>query len=570
MAPRFDDLPNLRGMACLAVVHASHPPFRMQQYPDHSDLFDTRAAAGVAIFVLLIHIIANIITPYELHRDEFLYLAMGEHLRLWRMDFPPFIAIVGRISHALFNASIPGLRLAPAISHAALVYCAAWATAAFGARRSAQTLTALAVATSPFFLRPGALFQPVTFDQLWWTLTLVALIMRIRDDNPKHWIGMGVFLGLGALTKFSIAFLAVGIILAVILTPLRRDILTRWPWLALAIAIIIGHPSITGQIALGWPVRQQMADLQSSQLTHVSYLQFLTGQLHGGPISIFAIFGMFFLMRSHANAGKEIIARAQPVINAKSTNGNFNAVACDWRPIAISTITPFVLLLIMRGKAYYIGPIYPILMAAGAAALNQYSHKLSPQRPTKVLAVAAAAVALFGMLTIPYGLPVLAPPDMQSFERAFGGKTGTTTNTGEEIALPQDYADMLGWTRLTETVARVWRTLPPTDTANAIIIATNYGRAGAIDLLGRSRGLPHAISPVGSYWFFGPGDKTGSTAVVVGDNPERLHRFYSEVTEVARTNNPWGVPEEQAVPIYVCRGAKRSIAEVWPSFAGQN
>ena len=129
---------------------------------------------------------------------------------------------------------------------------------------------------------------------------------------------------------------------------------------------------------------------------------------------------------------------------------------------------------------------------------------------------------------------------------------------------------MLGWTPLTQAVARVWHALPPGDTANAIILATNYGRAGAIDLLGRSRGLPPTIAPVGSYWFFGPGERTGSTTVVIGANPERLHKLFSEVMEVARTNNPWGVPEEQSVPIYVCRGPIKSIAAVWPSLAGQN
>lgn len=77
----------------------------------------------------------------------------------------------------------------------------------------------------------------------------------------------------------------------------------------------------------------------------------------------------------------------------------------------------------------------------------------------------AAVVALFGMPTLPFGLSVLAPPDMQSFERAFGGKSANKTNICEQIALPQDYADMLGWPPLTQTVARVWRTLPAADTA---------------------------------------------------------------------------------------------------------
>ena len=512
----------------------------MPATPTSSNAFSPRTAAFLAIAVLVIHIVTNLITPYEFHRDEFLYFAMGDHLRLWRMDFPPFIAIVARFSHALFNESLAGLRLAPAFSHAALVYCAAFATSVFGGRRSAQMLAGLAVATSPLFMRAGAMFQPVTFDQLWWTLALVALMLRIRDNDTKHWLGLGIFLGLGALTKFSVAFVAAGVVVAVLATPLRRDLLTKFPWIGLLAAIVIGHPAITGQIALGWPLRQQMADLQSSQLDRVALLDFVTGQFGFGPIVVLGVAGFVFAFRS------------------------------QWRPIAIATGTAFLLLLFMRGKAYYIGPIYPVLAAAGAAALDRLGERIAPRRPTKVLAVAAAAVALYGIASLPFGLPLLAPTEMVEFTKAVGGESATRTNTGERLALPQDYADMIGWESLTQTVVRVWNSLPPSDRAQAVLIASNYGRAGALDLLGRSQGLPPAISPAGSYWFVGPGDKRGDVAGVVADNALKLHQVFREVTEVAQTNNPWGVAEEQRVKVYICRGAIRSLAEVWPSLAGQN
>lgn len=97
--------------------------------------FSAPTAALVSIAVLVLHILANLTTPYGFHRDEFLYLAMGEHLRLWQMDFPPFIALVGRASHALFGTSLAGIRLGPAFAHAGLVYAATLATSLFGGRR---------------------------------------------------------------------------------------------------------------------------------------------------------------------------------------------------------------------------------------------------------------------------------------------------------------------------------------------------------------------------------------------------------------------------------------------------
>lgn len=519
---------------------ASKTTSRSAPQPATDREFSLSTAVGLAVAVLVIHIATNIITAYGFHRDEFLYFAMGEHLKLWRMDFPPFIAIVARFSHALFGESLPGLRLGPAFSHAAIVFATAYATSIFGGRRSAQMLAGLALAMSPLFMRAGAMFQPVTFDQLWWTMALLALAIRIRDNDPKHWLGMGIFLGLGALTKFSIAFIAAGIVVATFATPLRKDLATKFPWIGLLAAVVIGHPSITGQFALGWPVKGQMSDLQSSQLARVEWFDFLTGQISYGPIVIIGAIGLVYAFRT------------------------------QWRPIAIATATAFLLLLFLHGKSYYIGPIYPMLVALGATAVDAWSVRISPKRPSKVLASVAAVVALYGMVTLPFGLPLLAPNEMVEYTRAIGGDFATVTNTGERLKLPQDYADMIGWDKLAETVAAVWSTLPPADAEKAVLIGTNYGRAGALDLLGRPLGLPPAISTAGTYWFFGPGDKRGDVAVVAADDDSALKQFFREVKEVARTNNPWGVTEEQTVRIFVCRDPVRSLAEIWPSFAGQN
>src|SRR5215204_182856 len=84
-----------------------------------------RAAWAVAAVVLVAHVAANAWSPYGVHRDEFLYMAMGEHLRLWRMDFPPFIALLSRATRALFGDSLVSLRLGPALAGAALVASAA-------------------------------------------------------------------------------------------------------------------------------------------------------------------------------------------------------------------------------------------------------------------------------------------------------------------------------------------------------------------------------------------------------------------------------------------------------------
>ena len=46
---------------------------------------------------LATHIAANVWTPYEFHRDAFLYTAMGSHLRILHMDFPPLARVFGSV-----------------------------------------------------------------------------------------------------------------------------------------------------------------------------------------------------------------------------------------------------------------------------------------------------------------------------------------------------------------------------------------------------------------------------------------------------------------------------------------
>ena len=470
--------------------------------------------------VFTVHVAVNAASPYGFHRDEFLYLAMGRHLRLWAMDFPPFIAIAARATLETIGGSLVAVRLLPAAAAALLVLAAGWIARRLGGGTGASIIAALAVALSPLFMRAGSLFQPVVFDQLWWTLALIAL-MRIPEhgaEGGRGWLPLGTALGIGLLTKYSIAFIGVGIAAATLATPLRRWLLTPWPWLAAAVALLIGSPSLVGQLNLDFPVLGQMSDLRGSQLERIGPGEFITGNLEFlGPAVLLAIAGVFELLRPQRTAGE--------------------------RAVAWAAVTTFVLLMLLRGKAYYVGPIYPALFAAGAVWIAARGRAI---RWTTV-----ALICVAGVIALPFGLPVLPPMAMARYAGAIG--IGTETNQGEQIELPQDYADMLGWEEQVRATASVYDELPDDERAEAVIVGTNYGRAGAHDHLGVPLGMPHAIAPVGSYWFFGPGEKPGRVAIVIGGSSDDLARFYSSVTT-----------------IWVARSPRLTLQEMWPQFEGQN
>src|SRR3990172_11428920 len=108
---------------------------------------------------------------------------MGRHLELWRMDFPPAIALLSQAVRAALGNGLFGIRLVPALFGTALVVLAGLIARELGGGRVAQGVAALAVIASPLFLRAANLFQPVVLDQVVWTVALFALARRRRTDD---------------------------------------------------------------------------------------------------------------------------------------------------------------------------------------------------------------------------------------------------------------------------------------------------------------------------------------------------------------------------------------------------
>ena len=165
-----------------------------------------------------------------------------------------------------------------------------------------------------------------------------------------------------------------------------------------------------------------------------------------------------------------------------------------FRPVGWSIAVAFVLLLAGQAKPYYAGPLYPTLFAAGSVLLERTAQSL---RGEMLQAATVALLFAFFLLVLPLGVPVLPPLEMAAYARSLGITEAVRTNTGAVGALPQDYADMLGWKEQAEAVARVYRGLTPEQRERTVLVGGNYGEAGALDFYGPRLGLPPVVSPGG-------------------------------------------------------------------------
>jgi 4-amino-4-deoxy-L-arabinose transferase-like glycosyltransferase len=520
---------------------------------------DSRRRLSVAVLgafagaKLALHLVVLVVSPFGIHRDALLYFAMGNHLRFWRMDFPPFIAVMANLQTWLFGHSMAAARVLPALEGTAVLVMTVVIAAELGGGTFAQGLAALGVLCAGIFLRPSNLFQPVVLDQLWWTLSLYALLRVGRAaaagasrGEHRWWIAFGVAAGLGLLTKFSILFLGLAVLGALVITPLRRTLRTPWPWAAAVIAVGIGSPSIVGQIALGYPVVGQMHDLAASQLSHVSWLSFVVAQPFMLGFTAFAL----------AIAGAVALVASPRLLPYR---------AAGW-----ACVLAFALLLVLHGKAYYIGPVFPTLLAGGATWLEGVSAGTSAHVRPAFRWIVVVLVAAEGLRFLPIALPILSPTGTARYIVAAGGEWALGTNRGTTDLLPQDFADQTEWLQQAAALSRVYHALPPDEQAQAVIGADNYGEAGAAEFYAPRFGLPPVVCGCGSYWYFGPGPRPGRVLIAIGDDSSDVAQLYGSVRRVARVLSPWGVAEERSVPIYLARQPHATLQQVWPTLGHGN
>lgn len=98
---------------------------------------------------------------------------------------------------------------------------------------------------------------------------------------------------------------------------------------------------------------------------------------------------------------------------------------------------------------------------------------------------------------------------------------------------------MLGWPQQVQAVADEWNKFTAEERAQTVLVASNYGRAGALDLYGPAHGLPPVISAAGSFWYFGAGDKPGDILLALGGDVQEYQQLYEQCRALLLVGTAW-------------------------------
>ena len=510
-----------------------------------------QTALNLAVFFaaikFVLHVAANLWEAhigYGYFRDELYYIICGRNLAWGYVDHGPGVALQAKLAIALFGKSLAGIRMISAVAGASRVFLTGILAWSLGGRSPAQALAMIGVLVAPQYLGTDSFLSMNSVESIFWMSCLLTLILIVRGGSEKLWLLFGVSAGLGLLNKPSMTFFLLTLLAALLITPQRRILFSRWMAAGVALLLLIALPNLIWQAHYHWPTLEFLhnGEIENKNIK-LSPLPFLAKQilnLHPATVLIWGA-GLIWLLR--------------------------NRHAKNWRWLGLTYVFFLVAMMALHAKDYYVSPIYPILFAAGGMAWEEHFANRSSVKTNRIFAFPVLEIVLLvtGALVLPMALPVMPPQQWIAYTKAVH-LYNSRDNTENEATgpLPQFYADRFGWQEEVDKVSRIYHSLSLEDQREVGIYCSNYGEASAINFLGSD--LPFAISGHNNYWLWGPHGKTGELMIVInGSTPEEMRKFYDSVQVAGRMEHPLSMPYEHR-NIYLVRGRHKDILDDWLDF----
>ena len=482
------------------------------------------AAVAIAAAVLLLHLCTNM--RYGLHRDELQVLSDAMHLDWGYITYPPLTPFLERIAHSLFGMSLVGLRLFSALAQAAIVVVAALMARELGGGRLAQGAAALAVALSPIALFEGTEFQYSSYEQFAWVLVTYGVVRLLTSEEARWWLWIGVFAAVGLLAKYTVVLFVVALLLGFALSPARRLMLNRWFVAGCATTVLLLLPNVI------WQMRHNFVSYHFLQHIHARDVRIGRGSAK-----------QFWLGQTLlcANAFALPLWISGTVVALRSRR---------YRPLGWAFVLTVALLALSRGRGYYQAAAFPVVIAIGAVAAETWLQDRRNRLRRVLIGAWIFGVVAYGGFVAAVLIPFASSGPLRDFA----------------LKHNEDLREEIGWDDLVQNVAVVRDSLPAEQQQHLGILASNYGEAGAVEMLGPQYHLPAPLNWTNSGWLRGYPEPPPTTVIVLGLDREEADTRFSACRLAAHTGNREGVANEESRyhrDIFVCGPPRLPWPEFW-------
>jgi len=496
---------------------------------------------ALVLYCALAEFLLQVLTAsrYGIFRDELYYYACSQHLAWGYVDQPPLIAALVWLERHVGGSSLYSLRFLSALAGAVTVWLTGHMTGKLGGGRTAQAMAALSTLIASGLLAFWHIMTMNAFEPLIWLACGYVVMRVIQTGDQRLWVWFGILAGVGLENKWSMGVFGVGVALGLLFTRERRAFAQKWIWIALALAMVIWLPNVLWNVRHHWPFFELLANIRRhGRDVALAPLAFILQQvLFMNPLTAPVWIGgaIWFFAGRDRESGER---------------GRYAALGWVF-------LTVLAIFIVAKGKAYYVWPVFPMAFAAGGVAFEAWTRRISWFRPAYALLMLAA-----GAFLLPMMVPVLSPEKFIAYETRFHLVPPAVEHQPVGPLQHQLYADMFGWKDMAEATARAYHALPPEQQKITGITAQNYGDAGAIDYFGPKLGIPNAISGHQSFWYWGPGDYTGESLIMVGEDADRIAQLCSESRLMAQVNNPYSRGDEHK-QIWWCH-LRWNLQQLWP------
>ncbi|HTL97505.1 MAG TPA: glycosyltransferase family 39 protein [Holophagaceae bacterium] len=496
-------------------------------------------AWGAALALIGIKLLLHGLTAhnYGYFRDELYFLDCARHMGWGFVDDAPLT--IACFKAALWmGGSLPAVRMIAAAWGAGMIAISMLLARELGGGRFAQGLAGLCVLCAPILLAADSILCVTTLETVLWTWFAFHLARFLRTGDPRQWLWAGLAAGVGLENKYSTLVVLLALLIALLLSPQRRELIRPWLWAGAGLALLVFLPTLLWQAHHHFPVIEDQENVRRMGKNVVlAPWPFLKQQITFLHPFLFPVWlaGLVSLLR----------------------RGETRLLG--WLYLAVLGV-----MMALHAKDYYVASIYPMLFAAGGVAFERFfdGPGLRLGRLWPKAAVCAVIILVTAPL-VPAILPFLAPEKLAAYQVELGLKP-KQLETHHEGALDQRLGDQIGWPEMAQEVARVYQALPPEERAKTAIYAANYGEAGAINQFGPALGLPEALCAHQAHSLWGTPAFDGDTIIALGCSRKGLEEEFRSVELAAEHHSDWGMGEENG-PIYLCRGVKTPLKELWPS-----
>jgi hypothetical protein len=258
------------------------------------DPFGPGIIAGILMIATALRLMALAAETYPLYGDEAQYWAWGQTLDWGYFSKPPLVAWLIRATTTLIGDREFGVRLASPILHGGTAYLIYLA----GSRlydRKAGFWGALIYVSLPAVTVSSMLMTTDVPLLFFWALGLACLTQALETNGWRAWIGLGVAIGLGLLSKYAMALFVLSA--ALYLVTARRDALAnRRLWASLALGVVLYLPNLAWNWSHGLATFKHTAanaDLGGSLFHLHAFFEFVASQFGVfGPVTFLVLLGL--------------------------------------------------------------------------------------------------------------------------------------------------------------------------------------------------------------------------------------------------------------------------------------